>query len=516
MSFGVLEGTKQRCHPVEIAKTLGNDFLRAAALSEDLVAIEEPAWCGMAVGGQPVERLRQFLRQLSPKARALLIAELERALLSGADVPGGDLVLQEVRRAVRESGEQPPRIGNPARLFFRSIEPFLVDGAPAHKHQGRIARASLEPIWAWIGRDLLPTEATTFADEISAALIADNAAACEQLICAFQDQVADHIQRALAAAQEDEKARRRLAGQLGTLKTLEDVRDLVEILEARDALALIGDRLPGHIRDLADAHLDGAKALLDSPAVQRGGILPYALIVVMSRLAAPWQLIRLAIKAAQTDDVARVAATPYARAVEIVLTEIERMVVELKVDLKRGGNVSVTSLLKCIHDAARGLRTELDLAADTPWSRQLAAIRAEISGMLKREIESAPGRMRRLLRPRPASEIASGAVLDSGDVADTEALIELVSACRNYAGELAISEMTTRCYNELEQYLDTGTRTLLDGLRGAGSGDRPFRQSQVDAAVRFCAKVFGQEYASLLAKAAEVAAHRERKAAVRE
>ena len=41
-------------------------------------------------------------------------------------------------------------------------------------------------------------------------------------------------------------------------------------------------------------------------------------------------------------------------------------------------------------------------------------------------------------------------------------------------------------------------------------GERPFRQSQVDAAVRFCAKVFGQEYASLLAKAAEVASHDQR------
>src|SRR5262245_33946580 len=166
----------------------------------------------MAVGGQPVERLRQFLRELSPKARALLIAELERALLSGAEVPGGDLVLQEVRRAVRESGERPARIGDPARLFFRSLEPFLVDGVPTHKHQGRIARASLEPIWAWIGRDLLPDAANTFSDEISAALVADDTVACEQLICAFQDRVAGDIQHALSAAQSDEKARRKLAG----------------------------------------------------------------------------------------------------------------------------------------------------------------------------------------------------------------------------------------------------------------------------------------------------------------
>jgi hypothetical protein len=62
-----------------------------------------------------------------------------------------------------------------------------------------------------------------------------------------------------------------------------------------------------------------------------------------------------------------------------------------------------------------------------------------------------------------------------------------------------------------------GTQALLDALRSAGPGDLPFRQSQVDAAVRFCPRIFGQEqeYASLLAKAAEVAGQRQRKAAAR-
>jgi hypothetical protein len=461
----------------------------------------------MAEGGQPGERLRQYLLQLSPGARALLIAELERALLCGEEVPGGDFVLQEVRQAVRESGVPAPRIGNPARLFFQPIEPFLVDDTAAHKHHGRIARVSLEPIWAWIGRDLLPAEAKTFAEEVSRALLADGAAACERLTCDFQDRVADRIRHMFAAAQSDDKARRRLAGQIGTAQALEDVGELRNVIEARDMLALIADRLPRHIRNLADAHLDAVKAVLDSPVARQANILPYALVLVMSRLAAPWQLIRLAVKAAQSDDAARIAATPYAAAVAIVLAEIERMVGEFKTDLKRRGGVPVTSLLKGLHDGARGLRTELDLPVDSPWGRRLAAIRTEISSVLKTEIESASGRVRRLLRPRPAGEIAPGSALDPGDVADTEALIQLVGACRNYASELAISEMTTRAYGELHQYLDTGTKTLLEGLRSAGPADRPFRQSQVDAAVRFCAKVFGQDYASLLTKAAEVAAH---------
>jgi hypothetical protein len=178
-------------------------------------------------------------------------------------------------------------------------------------------------------------------------------------------------------------------------------------------------------------------------------------------------------------------------------------VAELRTELKCGR--SVTSLLKTMHDAARGLRTEMDLAVETPWGRKLAAIRSEISSILTAEIESTPGRVRRLLRPRPEKEIAPGSMLDAIDVGEVEALVEFVCACRNYASELAVNEVTLRTYGELQHYLDTGTKTLLEGLRHAGDADRPFRQSQVDAAIRFCKKVFGQEYAALLAKAAEVA-----------
>jgi hypothetical protein len=65
--------------------------------------------------------------------------------------------------------------------------------------------------------------------------------------------------------------------------------------------------------------------------------------------------------------------------------------------------------------------------------------------------------------------------------------------------------VTTRAHSELTLYLETSTKVLLDSLRHAGDADRPFRQSQVEAAIRFCRSVFSVEYASLLGKAAEVA-----------
>ena len=89
--------------------------------------------------------------------------------------------------------------------------------------------------------------------------------------------------------------------------------------------------------------------------------------MVKARLTCPWQLVRLAIKAAESDAASRIAATPYAVAVNIVVDEVEGMVRDLRAGLKRGAGEAVNTLLKSIHDAARGLRSELDLAIESPW-----------------------------------------------------------------------------------------------------------------------------------------------------
>jgi hypothetical protein len=329
----------------------------------------------------------------------------------------------------------------------------------------------------------------------------------------FQDRVAAAIDANFTAAEEDGKARRRILQQIGTPRAGEELAALKCALKGRDVLASLSARLPLQIGNLANAQLDECKALIEGAAARDGELFLYALLTVMNRMTAPWQLIRLGVRAAGSDTAARVAETNYGVAVNIVLAELERMVDELRDDLRTGQGVAVGALLKTIHDSARGLRTELALPVDSTWGRALAAQRTQISELLRAEIESMPSRVRRLLRPQPSREIQPGSVLDPNEVAEVEALVEFVGICRYFAGELAINEMTQRALSELRQYLDDGTRALLEGLRHAGESDRSFRQSQVDAAVRFCAKVFGREYAALLGKAAEVAGGGESRAA---
>ena len=227
----------------------------------------------------------------------------------------------------------------------------------------------------------------------------------------------------------------------------------------------------------------------------------------MSRLAAPWQLIRLGVKAAGSDTAARIAETPYGVTVTIVLAELERLVGELREDLRSGQGVAVGALLKTIHDAARGLRTELDLPIDShlgPRARRPA--RADRRTAARGDRSRCPAACGACLRPRPPREIRPNSALDPDEVAETEALVEFVGACRYFA------ERTRHQRDDAAHLFRTAALSRHRHPRAArraaqcrATAERSFRQSQVDAAVRLCAKVFGKDYAALLAKAAEVA-----------
>jgi len=240
-------------------------------------------------------------------------------------------------------------------------------------------------------------------------------------------------------------------------------------------------------------------------------LLPFSLSLVMQRLSAPWQIIRLAIKMAGSDDETRVAATPYGVAVTMALHELSFVAARLRTDIRRGQFDDVAEHLKALHDGVRGLRTELDLRNDSPWARQLASIRADTSNALQSEIESVPGRVRRILRQRADKDIFVGAKVDAGDVDETAALIGFVAVCRTCASELAINEVTLRTYSDLQQYVEKSTEGLVQSLRGGEARTRGYRQMQVAAAIRFCEVLFGADYASLMSRAAENALTGERK-----
>lgn len=454
-----------------------------------------------------IERLREYLGQLPPKAQALLMREFERAIERGEDVTVANFVLEQLRMIVRSSSEDmTPRTDDPMRRVFRPLEPFLVENV-AHIRPGQIRRSSLAPIWMWLGREGSPEAFHAFEAAMAQSSTPDINAAVRTMQIAASDAIAN-VTGALSSGE-----RQRTLGRLGAPSVVEDIAPIGAVLNASDVLDKLSAKLPGQIRVFADSHVASAMAALNQPALQTPQVLPFAVSLVMQRLAAPWQIVRLGIMVAASDDEIRVASTPFGATVTMAIHDLSRIASELRSDIKRGQFADTSNHLKTLHDGVRGLRTELDIRSDSAWGRQLAAIRAEISNSLQSEIDGVPGRVRRLLRQGPDKDVTTANRIDPVDVEETAALIDFVALCRNYASELAINEVSLRAHTELQHYVEKATETLVESLRTHDQKVRAFRLMQMKAAIRFCEVMFGPDYATLMSKAAEMARPVERKAA---
>ncbi|WP_061020052.1 hypothetical protein [Bradyrhizobium sp. CCH5-F6] len=456
-----------------------------------------------------IERLTEYLAQLPPQSQALLMREFERALERGQDTAVATLVLDQLRKIVRKTEADeapPPRTDDLSRLLFQVLEPFLVEaGVPIRV--GQIRRSSLQPIWQWLGRDGAPDKISEFEAALSR-IPADNAGQVEVLAQKLQAVAADAILKLTGPGGGDKS---RAMARVGPPNVIEDLYSIGAVLQVREAIATLNEKLPRFLRAFGEPQIASVTSALNIPALQTPQMLPFALSMVVQRMTAPWQIIRLAIKIAASDDEIRVAATPYGAAVTIALHDLSCVAAILRMDIKRGHFDNVAGNLKTLHDGVRGLRTELDLRNDSAWGKQLTSIRADISNALQSEIDSVPGRVRRILRQRPEKDIPPGARIDSTEVEEAVALIDFVATCRNYASELAINEVTLRTYSDLQQYVERSTEQLVQSLRAADHKVRTYRQQQVQAAIRFCEVLFGDDYASLMSRAAENALTGERK-----
>jgi hypothetical protein len=454
------------------------------------------------------ERLRDFLTQLPPQSQALLMREFERALERGEDSTVATLVLELLRKIVRGTdGVVRPRTDNPARVVFQPLEPFLVDGNISMR-AGLIRRASLPPVWQWLAREGAPDQVREFEQVLSGGPETATSSQMEAAIRRLQVTAADAILKVIAPQSGGDQ--RRTLSRIGPPETIEDLHSIALVLQAREAFETIDSRIPSLLRIFGEQQIAAVTAALNVPALQTPQLLPFALSLVMRRLTAPWQIIRLAVKMAASDDELRVAATPFGIAVTMALHDLSRSAATLRADIRRGHLENMAEHLKMLHDGVRGLRTELDLRNESAWGKQLAAIRADISNALQSEIESVPGRVRRILRQRADKDILPGAQLDAGEVDEIAALIDFVAVCRTYAGELAINEVTLRTYSDLQHYVEQSTESLVQSLRASEGKNRAYRQLQVAAAIRFCHVLFGPDYASLMSRAAENATTGER------
>ncbi|WP_439573541.1 hypothetical protein [Phreatobacter sp.] len=467
-----------------------------------------------AAAPSPLERLRTYLGALPDTAKTMLVREIENARRRGEDVPGGDLIIAAIRGPAPEpqlaSRPRPPanaeeiarREAAGARALFRPLEPFLIDEVVETRVAGRIARASLAPVWTWLARDLLPADAAAFAEAADEA--GDDDTALSLLVGEFLARAVPAISAALDHAARNAQAHQKLIGRLNEERILRELPDILRILTDHAAMTMPVSKLPPTIRNLAEEGLANARAILDPVLASRPDLIPYCLALIQNRLSQRAQVVRLAVSIAESDDPSKIAASPYRSAVDLVICELERASIRATTAVRELRFAALARAVKEFHDTARSLRTDMHLAGDGPWQRRLAKLRAELASLLTAELDSLPGQVRRLLRPRQKGDQPM-APIPPDTVAELETRLDLLATCRTYASEIALNELTLRVHSEIQAHLDPTLTQLMENIRQQPDIDRALKISQIDAAVRFSARIFGPSYAQLLQKAADVA-----------
>ena len=318
-------------------------------------------------------RLRAYLLTLTPQARRDLRQAMDCAAAAG-DASRPQVALAELRRLADDAD------GAAARLFFRPLAPFLIDDA-AGMPPGRVARSSLLALWAFVRHDLVPEEAAAFTQAATEALAAGAVLHADRLANDFQDRVVAALRAAMAHA-EDDLGRRRLAMCIGTPQAADELAALRWTLRGRDGLAALAGRLPAAIDHLPHSQLAAGMALIEEAARPRDVFL-YALLTVMARLTAPWQMVRLAAHAAASTSAARLAETPYGIVIDILLADIERQIAALGAALGEGDGAAAVALMRSIDATIRGLRAEIVVPVGSTLGRRLSALDAEAATLAR-------------------------------------------------------------------------------------------------------------------------------------
>jgi hypothetical protein len=344
--------------------------------------------------------LQEFLQRLTPPTRSNLLTELERLELCGAEIPGSAVVMETLRAEFRTDGQTQKRTATPARYFFAPLEPLLVDGAPEHANSGRIQRGSLFAIWEWISRDLLPTMARDYTKQMTELIAADKQREAARTASTFQTKVGKSLENILGSPDSAAQIRNKLAAYTASQAAYDDLTKMFGVLRARESLAKFDEAVPAKINKFEDAQVAKVAQLLDAFAKDHAEQVPFALTLVAGRLKTPWQLIRLATKAAPTKNAADIAATPYAIAVSMVLDRLEDHRATLRFALKNERILVAREVLAEVYDTEYALRVRIDLLEQSDWGQRLDELMAAIATLVEAEVSRFPENVGHILGSR--------------------------------------------------------------------------------------------------------------------
>lgn len=443
------------------------------------------------------DKLEDFLGQIRDHDLEKLASAVELDRLGGGTELPHETLMDAMRPALRENANY-SRTPTPERLFCSPFEDLINALPDRRKQTGRIGRGSLRPMWTWLKDQALREELAESESEISALIAEDQMDDARVAICDLQMTAGKVMRKELARVIQSDSDFEAFCNQLGGASVVADLRDMAMCLEVADWIAEIQNRFE---RPLLGFDKGDARAFYDiyqKFCSEKPEHSQYALLVLMGRMARPWEILSLIAKLELDVEGFSVSAEDQAVVNELLLDDVD--VTGLSFVGLRPEDVDSKELLENLNlfvQITGGVLRGVGLQRDEGWGQRFKTTRDAVAQQMGSFVEAMPGLILKSLPVKKTGgfgvripRVPDTSIAPSADAVNVSVdLTKLFAELRFYADQTGFAAAYSRAAGEFDHSYELFKSDILDHIRATTGAER----QNAEAFAEVLAQI-GEEY----------------------
>jgi hypothetical protein len=452
------------------------------------------------VSPEKMSLLQAFLGSLPEHLAERLAEAVEIDRMMHGKILPHDSILEALRPALRRA-ERPRRVLTPLRLFCQPFEDLLTSEPRTAKQKGRISRTTIVPLWTWLTETLAPQESTAYTGRASELIGRGRVDEAIDVAVAYAAAVAPMLRAALTGEIATKKARAVLNGDAAVA----DAEEIAILIACGSEIIGLQKMFPRPFSGINDEMLWSARAIYDRVNEVAADAAPYIPVILMSRLARPWEALRLPMMIARQTQDTLISSTDMGLAGELLFGDLDRLSSAIRATKHPGFDADkLISDIGHFAEISSAVVKEIDVRRDGKWGQGLLKDRAEVGNVMSGLMERAPKEIANALPTRKLGNFASTRVPDfSRSVAPEKVDIaqryaRLIAGCRPFAAAASFAAKLKDAEEEAMLLLRTYNEDVVKELRAGEASRRAVVEEQFGLAVELTAALFSEEDADLL------------------
>jgi hypothetical protein len=449
--------------------------------------------------------LRSFLGRLPPATAQQLAHAIEAdKLFDGKGLPH-EVILESLRPALRHTLPE-GRTLTPLRLFCQPFEDLLISAGGKAKLKGRIARESILPVWTWLSATLMPNEVQIYSNDVRTAVSNQNASMAYTFATDFWQTASIAMRKALA----DEHARETVRAALGDL-ALADAEEMALMLGVGRQVLEIQQKLSRGTATLDEATIWSLREIYEALLQSNTDAAPYVTVITMSRLAKPWEALRLPLMITRKTQDTLISSTDMGMAGELLFHDLEEYAFQIRAvrQPKFDVDVLLRTLLR-FTELSSAVVKEIEIRRDGRWGQNLMKDRVLVGEAMDAMMEKAPKEILGALPMHKSGSYGGGPrvpniehIPDYADKAERAVrYANLLVGCRHLAARASFGATHKDAADEVERELRVYNEDIVKLMRDPDETRRAKAEPFFHAAVDLTAILFSAEEADFLRRRA--------------